>query len=127
MSEFGYVEQPVIEWLSGKSAATPPVPGIGWTYRDEAGMAEFNRPLPAPLVEALLVPALRRINPFLANDDQAMAAVNVLRRAMQHPDRLTANRETLKLLQNGAALVVVPGEDAKTVQYVAWEPDWQHL
>jgi type I restriction enzyme R subunit len=127
MSEFGYVEQPVIEWLSGKPSATPSDPGLGWTYRDEAGMAEFNRPLADPLVEALLVPAIRRINPFLANDDQATGAVNALRAAMQHPDRLTANRESLKLLQNGATMLVAPGEHAKTVQYVAFEPDRQHL
>ena len=36
--------------------------GLGWTYRDEAAMAAFDRPLEDPLVEKLLVAAIMRIN-----------------------------------------------------------------
>ena len=63
MSEAGYVELPVIQWLSGEGSSTPGDKGLGWTYRDEEAMAEFDRPLEDPLVEKLLVPAILRINP----------------------------------------------------------------
>ena len=51
MSEAAYVELPVIPWLSGHGAASPADTGLGWTYRDEAAMVEFGRPLEDPLVE----------------------------------------------------------------------------
>ena len=51
MSEQGYVELPVLQWLSGYGAASPGDAGLGWTYRDEAAMVEFGRPLEDPLVE----------------------------------------------------------------------------
>jgi hypothetical protein len=52
MSEASYVELPVIAWLSGQGSHTPGDKGLGWTYRDEAAMAAFNRPLTDPLVGA---------------------------------------------------------------------------
>ena len=36
MSEFGYVEQPILNWLCGEPKGTYRVGGLGWTYRDEA-------------------------------------------------------------------------------------------
>ena len=62
MSEFGYVEQPILGWLCGEPKATYGARSLGWTYRDEAGMAAYDRPLEDPLVEKLLVDAIRRIN-----------------------------------------------------------------
>lgn len=127
MSEFGYVEQPVIEWLSGKANQTPPDSGLGWTYRDEDAMAVFNRPLTDPLVEPILIKAIKDINDHVTTDDQALRAIQALRKAMGHPDKLTANRQTLNLLQNGATVVLNPGEGGKTVEFIAFEPDRQHL
>ena len=51
MSEYGYVEQPILNWLCGEPAGTHRAGGLGWTYRDQAGMAELGRPLEDPLVE----------------------------------------------------------------------------
>ena len=48
MSEAGYVELPVIAWLSGHGSHTPGDKGLGWTYRDEAAMAAFNRTADRP-------------------------------------------------------------------------------
>ena len=45
-----------------------------------------------------------------------------LRKTMSHPDRLTANRQTLELLRDGAKVVLNPGEDARTVQFIAFDP-----
>src|SRR5207253_11123525 len=101
--------------------------GLGWTYRDEAAMAAYERPLEDPLVEQLLVAAIRRINPRVETEAQAKLAVAALRKTMSHPDKLTANRQTLDLLRDGAKVVLNPGEDAKTVQFIAFEPDRQHL
>jgi hypothetical protein len=67
-------------------------------------------------VESLLVAAIRRINPQVTTDAQALLAVQALRQAMGKPDRLTANRETLDLLRDGARVALAPGEDATTVQ-----------
>ena len=46
---------------------------------------------------------------------------------MSHPDKLTANRQTLDLLRDGAKVVLNPGEDAKTVQFIAFDTARQDL
>lgn len=63
MTERGYVELPVLRWLSGEGAAESSDKGLGWTYRAEAEMEAFERPIEDPLVEPLLVAAIIRINP----------------------------------------------------------------
>ena len=127
MSEASYVELPVIQWLSGFGSTAPGDKGLGWTYRGEAEMAAFDRPLEDPLVEKLLVDAVLRINPHVKTPSQALLAVNALRKTMAHPDRLTANRETLERLRDGAKVELVPGEDAKTVYFIELDPTKQHL
>lgn len=127
MSEASYVELPVIAWLSGQGSAKSDITGLGWTYRDEAAMAAFNRPLEDPLVEQMLVEAILRINPEVKTEEQARLAVAALRKTMSHPDKLAANRQTLDLLRDGARVALSPGEAAKTVQFVAFDPSLQHL
>ena len=83
--------------------------GLGWTYRDEAAMAAFDRPLEDPLVEKLLVEAILRINAHVKTAEQAKLAVAALRKTMSAPDKLTANRQTLDLLRDGAKVVLAPG------------------
>ncbi|MBC7821663.1 MAG: type I restriction endonuclease subunit R, partial [Planctomycetaceae bacterium] len=127
MSEAGYVELPVIQWLSGHGSATLNDTGLGWTYRTEGAMAVYDRPLEDPLVEKLLVDAILCINPEVTTEAQARLSVAALRNTMSHPDKLTANRETLIRLRDGAAIELVPGEDAKTVQFIEFDPAKQHL
>jgi len=127
MSEYTYVEQPILTWLCGEAKATYGVAGLGWTYRDDAAMAEYERPLEDPLAEKLLVAAILRINEDVETEPQAKLAVGALRKTMSHPDRLTANRQTLDLLRDGARVALTPGEDAKTVHFIAFDPDRQHL
>ena len=127
MSEYGYVEQPILGWLCGEPKAKYGARGLGWTYRDEAAMAAFERPLEDPLVEKLLVEAILRINPQVKTEAQAKLAVAALRKTMSHPDKLTANRQTLDLLRDGARVVLEPGEDAKTVHFIEFDPDRQDL
>jgi len=128
MSEYGYVEQPILTWLCGESKAPKyGSGGLGWTYRDEAAMAAFDRPLEDPVVEMLLVAAILRINSDVKTEVQAKLAVAALRKTMSHPDRLTANRQTLDLLRDGAKITLTPGEDAKTVHFIAFNPARQDL
>lgn len=127
MSEAGYVELPVLQWLSGHGSATPGDKGLGWTYRGEADMAAFDRPLEDPLVEKLLVEAILRINPHVTTPAQARLAVNALRKTMDAADELTANRETLDRLRDGVKVELVPGQDAKTVYFIEFDPAKQHL
>lgn len=127
MSELGYVELPVLQWLSGHASSTPGDKGLGWTYRDEAEMAAFERPLEDPLVEKLLVEAILRINSHVTTPAQALLAVNALRKTMDSPDKLTSNRETLGRLRDGVKVALVPGEDAKTVYFIAFDAERQHL
>ena len=90
MSEYRYVEQPILQWLVGESKGTYHVGGLGWTYRDEAAMTQFERSLEDPLVERLLVEAILRINPAVKTETQAMTAVTALRQgdgAGGSPDR----------------------------------------
>ena len=96
-------------------------------YRDDAAMAAFERPLEDPIVERVLKEAIVRINPNVRTAMQAWPAVEALRKAMVRPDRLTANRSTLDLLRDGARVVLEPGQDAQTVQYIAYDSDRQHL
>jgi type I restriction enzyme R subunit len=126
MSELNFVELPVIEWLTGhpKPALAK---GLGWTYRDENAMAEYNRPLTDAIVEKLLIAAIRRINSHVTTDEQAKLAVKALRTTMENPDRLTANRETLDRLRDGVTVVLTPGEDAKTVRFIEFDLTQQHL
>jgi type I restriction enzyme, R subunit len=70
MSEAGYVELPVIEWLSGQGSKKSGDKGLGWTYRSEETMAEFERPLENPLVEKLLTTAIIRINDEVSTEAQ---------------------------------------------------------
>ena len=126
MSELNLVELPVIEWLTGHPKP-PPAKGLGWTYRDERAMAEYDRPLADAIVEKLLAAAIRRINSHVTTDEQAKLAVKALRTTMEQPDKLTANRETLDRLRDGAKVVLTPGEDAKTVRFIEFDPDKQHL
>ena len=128
MSEYGYVEQPILTWLCGEPK--PPeygAGGLGWTYRDEAAMTAYDRSLEDPLVEKLLVAAILRVNSDVKTDAHAKLAVAALRKTMSHPDRLTANRQTLDLLRDGAKVVLNPGEDAKTVNFIAYDPARQDL
>jgi len=127
MSEAGYVELPVIQWLSGLGSATPKDAGLGWTYRDETAMADFGRPLEDPIVEKLLIAAILKINPAVQSEEQARLAVDTLRRAMNKPDALSANRMSLDLLRDGAQVVLTPGEDAQRVQFIEFDPAKQHL
>lgn len=128
MSEYGYVEQPILTWLCGESKAPKyGSGGLGWTYRDEAAMAAFDRPLEDPVVEMLLVAAILRINSDVKTEVQAKLAVAALRKTMSHPDRLTANRQTLDLLRDGAKVTLTPGDDAKTVHFIAFNPARQDL
>lgn len=125
MSEAGYVELPTLKWLTGYRSKQPGDVGLGWTYRDEAAMSEFDRPLEDALVERLLVDAILRINPEVGTKDRARLVVAALRRTMEQPDKLLANRQTLELLRDGARVVLSPGEDAKTVQFIAFEANRQ--
>ena len=127
MSEYGYVEQPILNWLCGESKGTYQVGGLGWMYRGETAMAAFERPLEDPLVEQLLKDAIVRINPHVQTEAQARLVVATLRHAMAQPDQLIANRTTLDLLRDGARVVLDPGQDAQTVQFIAFESDRQHL
>jgi type I restriction enzyme R subunit len=127
MSEAGLVELPILQWLSGHGSATPGDKGLGWTYRGEADMASFGRPLEDPLVERLLVDAIIRINPHVSTPAQALLAVNALRKTMDAADKLTANRETLDRLRDGVKVELVSGQDAKTVYFIEFDPAKQHL
>jgi type I restriction enzyme, R subunit len=89
MTEAAYVELPILRWLCGGGAPAESPGGLGWTYRDEAGMAAYNRPLEDALVEKLLIDAILLINTNVKSEAQAKLAVAALRKTMSHPDKLT--------------------------------------
>lgn len=127
MTEAAHVERPILRWLCGEAESGASAGGLGWTYRDEAAMAAFDRPLEDPLVEKLLVAAILGINSELKTEAQARLAVATLRKTMSNPDKLTANRQTIDLLRDGAKVVLTPGEDARTVRFIAFDPPRQDL
>jgi type I restriction enzyme, R subunit len=125
MSEYSYVEQPILGWLCGEPKARYGARSLGWSYRDEAAMARYERPLEDPLVEKLLIAAILRISSDVKTEAQAKLAVEALRKTMSHQDKLTANRQTLDLLRDGARVVLEPGADAKTVHFIEFGADHQ--
>ena len=125
MSEKGLVELPVLIWMCGEPGGGYGGKGLGWTYRDEKALAPFGRALEDPLVEDLLVAAIQRINPAVKSNAQAALVVNALRKVMAHPDKLTANRQTLDLLRDGAKVALQPGEDTQTVRFIEFDPAQQ--
>src|SRR5262249_44365275 len=124
--EYGYVEKPILDWLAG-NPRNPDDRGLGWTFRNEDQMAEFDRPLTDPLVEGLLLPAIMRINRQIKTPAQARLAVDALRRAMAQPDPRDPHRRTLEALRDGVPVVLTPGEPAVTAWFFAFDPDRQHL
>lgn len=127
MTESGFIEIPIISWLSGHGSQKHGDPGLGWIYRNEEAMAVFERPLDDPIVEKLLIEAIIRINPNVKTEVQAKLAVAALRNSISNPDKMTANRNTLDLLRDGAKIILNPGEDTKTVQFIAFDLNRQHL
>ncbi len=113
MTELGYVEKPMLEWLSG----------MGWSYRSEEQMEAFGRAINDPVAEALLVPAIRRINPAVLDDSQAGRVVEQFRRVLNLPDPLEANQKTLAALRDGVSVVLSPGQDATTVKLIEFDRD----
>jgi type I restriction enzyme R subunit len=127
MSEAGYVEIPILNWLAGEPSGGCRAGGLGWTYRNEIEMAAFERPLEDPLVEKVLIAAILRINSEVQTDEQAKLAIAALRTTMAHPDRLAANRQTIDLLRDGARVILTPGTHARTVHFIAFDAERQHL
>jgi type I restriction enzyme R subunit len=111
MTEAGYVERPVLGWLTGHGTQPGDPPPLGWTYRDAAAMNAFGRPDTDPFIEPLLITALKKINPVIVKtDDQAQTIVSVLRQIVALPDRLEANRRMLQLLRDGVSVILTPGQ-----------------
>ncbi len=121
LTEQGYVEKPILEWLAG-NLDDPTDLGMGWTYRSPEMMESYGRNITDPLVEAILIPAIMRINDSVNTEDQARKVISVFRRIMAAPDLLTANRETLSALADGISVVLSPGEDATTVRLIESDP-----
>lgn len=113
MTELGYVELPFIKCLRS----------LGWEYRTEAQLDEYDRPTDDPIVERLLLDAIRRINPAVKTDEQARKAVELLRGMLSDPDPLSANRRTLDALRDGVPVILTPGNPAVTVQFFEFDPD----
>ena len=111
MTEHGFVEKPILEWLAGKSDDATDV-GMGWTYRSPEMMDTYDREITDPLVDGILIPAIMRINASVDTEEQARKVISLLRGTMAAPDLLTANRDTLDALANGIPVVLRPGEDA---------------
>src|SRR5437762_51086 len=111
MTELGYVEKPMLQWLAD----------MGWTYRDEEQMEAYGRAITDPIMEALLIPAIRRINPAVADDAQARRVVEQIRRVLATPDPLEANQKTLAALRDGISVVLAPGRDATTVKLIEFD------
>ncbi len=110
MSEYGYVEQPILGWLCGEPKAK---------YGEQAasaGRIATRRRCAATTARwrtrwsrSCWSQAILRINPRVKTEAQAKLAVAALRKTMSHPDKLTANRETLDLLRDGAKVVLDAG------------------
>ena len=121
MSEFSLVEKPMLEWLCG-NFDDPADSGLGWTYRSAEQMESYGRTATDPIVEALLLPAIERINAAVTNAGQAKAALEIFRRILALPDPLERNRRALEALREGIPIVLTAGQDAVTVKLIELDP-----
>jgi type I restriction enzyme R subunit len=103
----------MLDWLKG----------MGWTYRNDEQMEAYGRAVTDPIVEALLVPAIRRINPAVTDDAQGRRVVEQFRRVLNLPDPLEANQKTLAALRDGISVVLAAGQDAVTVKLIEFDRD----
>lgn len=126
MTEQGFVEKPILEWLAGKPT-DPNDHGLGWIYRSPQQMATYGRDATDPLVEPILISSLMRINTAVNTEQQARKVVSVFRQIISKPDLLDANRNTLEALADGIPVILNPGEDATTVKLIEFDLDKQEL
>lgn len=97
----------------------------GSAYRTESQLDQYDRPADDPIIERLLLAAIRRINPAVQTDAEAGKAVELLRGMLSDPDPLAANRRTLDAPRDGVPVVVEPGQPAVTVQFFEFDPEHQ--
>ncbi len=90
-------------------------------------MEVYGRDLTDPIVEALLIPAIMRINRAVDTEAKARKVVDALRNIMRSTDPLDANRRTLEALRDGVPVVLASGQDTTTVKLIEFDPDRQHL
>ena len=90
-------------------------------------MAQFERPLEDPVVEKLLSEAILRINPEVKTNTSSDARGSGTSAGDVAAGPPRANRTTLDLLRDGARVVLQAGQDAQTVNFIAFEPDRQDL
>lgn len=124
MTEYGYVEKAILEWLAGRFD-NPNDSGVGWKLRSAEAMEEFGRDISDAICDGLLIPALQRINPAVDSEEKARQVAEAFRRVLEHPDRLEANRRALDVLRDGLPVVLEPGKDAVTVRMIESEPAHQ--
>jgi type I restriction enzyme R subunit len=117
MTEYGYVEKPILEWLAGRFN-NPNDSGVGWKFRSAEAMEEFNRDVIDPICDGLLVPALQRINPALDTEEKAWKVAEAFSRVLEYPDKQEANRRALEVLRDGLPVVMEQGQDAITVRLI---------
>ena len=115
MTELGYVELPFIKCLRE----------LGWEYCTEAQLEQYNRTTDDPIVECLLLDAIRRVNAAVKTDEQARKAVDLLRGMLSDPDPLAANRRALEAFRDGVSVIIEPGQPAVTVQFFEFDTDPQ--
>ena len=117
MTEYGYVEKAILEWLAGRFD-DPNDSGVGWKFRSAEAMEEYGRDITDAICDGLLIPALQRINPAVDSEEKAQKVAEAFRRVLDHPDRLEANRRALDVLRDGLPVVLEAGKDAVTVRFI---------
>ena len=124
MTEYGYVEKAILEWLAGRFI-DPNDSGVGWKFRSAEAMEEFTREVTDPICDGLLIPALQRINPAVDTEEKARRVAEAFSRVLEHPDRQEANRRALEILRDGLPVVLEQGQDAVTVRLIELDPAHQ--
>jgi len=124
MTEYGYVEKAVLEWLAGRFT-DPNDSGVGWKFRSAEAMEEFNRDVTDPICDGLFIPALQRANPAVDTEEKARKVAQAFRRAVDNPDKQEANRRALEVLRDGLSVVLEQGSDSVTVRLIELDPTHQ--
>lgn len=112
LSELKGVEKPVTQWLSQ----------MGWEYKHNNELKNYNRPLSNPIIEPILIEKIIEFNQV--SQSRAKLIADYLLKILNSPSPIIGNESFLEKLTKGIT-ISVEGED-KDFYFIDFENIWNN-
>jgi len=112
LSELNGVEKPVTEWLSK----------MGWTFKSNDDLKEFNRPFSNPVITQILTQKVAEINK--TTEETASLVVDQLLQHLNNPSPIIGNENFLEKLVKGITLSVDSVD--RDFHFIDFDDIWQN-